>query len=136
MKRPSAIGLTIGIIYALVYLALALGAAGAGHGTFIFFAPLLPYGLGLLFFPVFGFLAGDLRLFLYRVLFLSALALHYAMTIIVLRLEWVRDLSYMEKIWNYSPLGILLPAGWYVPGQSLIRAMFIRGVVFQSNRAS
>ena len=136
MNRSSAIGLTIGIIYAVVYLALAFGAAGAGHGTFIFFAPLLPYGLGLLFFPIVGFLAGDLRPFLSRVLFISVLALHYALTIIFLRLEWVRDLSYTEKVWNYSPLGILLPAGCYLLWQVVIWVVFVRGVVIEANRAT
>ena len=133
MSRASAIGLTVGVVYALLYLFLAFGAAGAGHGTFIFFAPISPYCLGLLIFPVLGYLAGDLRPFLSRVLFLSVLAIHYALTIIFLRVEWISDPSYIQKVWNIYPWNILMPAGCYLLGQVIIWAALIRGVVFQIN---
>jgi hypothetical protein len=136
MSRASAIGLAVGIVYALAYLALAVGAAGAGHGTYVFFAPISPYCSGLLFFPVAGYLTGDLRSSLSKALFLSALTVHYALTIIFLRVEWIRDFSYLEKVWKISPWGILLPAGWYLLGQVIIWAVLIRGVVLQARRAS
>jgi hypothetical protein len=131
----SVVGLLIGLVYAVVYLALAVGAEGAGHGTGIFFAAILPYGLGLLFFPTVGFLAGNLKPFFSKVLFLSALAIHYALVINFLRSDWVSDFSYVEKMWNYSQLSILLPAGFYLFGQVIIWAVFIRGVVVHEDRA-
>jgi hypothetical protein len=131
----SLVGLFIGLVYAAVYLALAFGAAGAGHGTGIFFAAILPYGLGLLVFPVIGFLAGNIKFFLSKVLFLSSLAIHYALVISFLRLDWIRDFSYVEKMWNYSQMSILLPAGCYLLGQVIIWTVFIRSVVVRGNRA-
>jgi hypothetical protein len=129
----SIVGFIIGLIYAVVYFALAFGAAGAGHGTSIFFAAILPYWFGVFIFPVIGFLAGNLKLFLPRVLFLSALAIHYVLVINNLRLDWIRDFSYVEKMWNYSQLSILLPSGFYLLGQVIIWAVFIRSVVVHGN---
>jgi hypothetical protein len=136
MSRASAIGLTVGVVYALVYLFFAVGAAGAGHGTYIFFAPISPYCMGLLIFPFLGYLAGDLRAFMSRVLFFSALAVHYVLTIIFLNVGWISDASYIQKVWNIYPENILLPAGCYVLGQVIIWAALIRGGVFQAGRAS
>jgi hypothetical protein len=116
----------IGFLYAIIYAVFAFAAAGAGHGTGIFFAAIWPYGLGLLFFPVVGFLAGDLKPFLPKVLFISLLVIHYTLAINFLRLGWTTDLPYIEKMWDNSPLYILLPAGFYLLGQVLIWAAFIR----------
>lgn len=130
----SIVGFIIGLVYVVAYLALAFGAAGAGHGTGIFFAAILPYGFGLFIFPVVGFLAANLKLFLPKVLFLLALAVHYILVIIFLRVDWVSDFSYVEKMWNYSRLSILLPAGFYLLGQVAIWAIFIRSVLVHGNR--
>ena len=43
--RPGIAGLLIGFGFAVVYFFLAFAASGAGHGTGIFFAAILPYGL-------------------------------------------------------------------------------------------
>ena len=67
VNRSQVGGLAAGTGYALVYFILAFFALGAGHGTYSFFAPLGPYLLGLIFFPLAGFLGGDLRPFLSRV---------------------------------------------------------------------
>jgi hypothetical protein len=127
----SLLGFLAGLVYAAIYLGLAFGAAGAGHGTGIFFAAILPYGLGLLFFPMIGFLAGDLRSFLSKVLFVSLMMIHYAFVINFLRWDWISEPAYVEKIWNYSPLSIILPAGFYLVGQFAIWAVFIRKTVMR-----
>src|ERR1044071_3587584 len=87
----SIIGLLMGLGFAVAYLLLAFGAAGAGYGTGIFFAATLPYGFGLLVFPTLGFLAGDLRPFMSKVIFVSVLVVHYALVINFLRLDWMLD---------------------------------------------
>jgi len=136
MSRASAIGLSVGLLYALAYLILAAGAAGAGHGTYFFFAPISPYCLGLLIFPLLGYLAGDLRPFSSRVIFLSALAIHYALTAIFLRGDGLSEPSHIRKVWDISPENILLPAGCYLLGQVIIWVALIRVVVSRSGRAS
>jgi hypothetical protein len=131
----SIVGLVLGLAYALVYLAFAFDAAGAGHGTGIFFVVMAPYGLGLLVFPVIGFLMGDLRPFTSRVLLASVMAIHYALIINLLRVGWLREFAYVEKMWSYSPSSILLPAGFYLSGQVAVWAAFIRSVHGHANRA-
>ncbi len=136
VNRSQVGGLAAGTGYAIIYFILAFFAVGYGHGTAIFFAPLMPYFLGLIFFPLAGFLGGDLRPFLSRVLFISALTVHYASTVICLRVRGMADPAYVERTWRASPWLILLPAGWYLLGQVFIWAVLIRGVFFQARRAS
>jgi len=112
INRWQFVGLATGASYALIYSFLAFSATGGDRGTAIFFAPAGPYLLGLLFFPLAGFLAGDLRPFLSKVVFISALIVHYAMTVIFLRVWWGRQFPRIEEVWNISPWYILLPAGW------------------------
>ena len=127
--KKSIVGLLIGLAFAVVYLFLAFGAAGAGHGTGIFFAAILPYGVGLLLFPALGFLAGNLRSLANKIVFVSILTIHYALVINFLRLDWISEATYFEKMWNYSPLAILLPTGLYFAGQLILWFMFIRSLV-------
>jgi hypothetical protein len=130
MNWASAIfGFLIGLAYAAIYLILAFMAAGAGHGTGIFFAAVGPYGLGLLVFPILGFLAGDLKPFLSKVLFISVLVIHYALVINLLRIDWMRDPAHIEKMWNLSVWNILLPAGFYLLGQVVIWAVIVRSLI-------
>jgi hypothetical protein len=130
MNLASAIfGFLVGLAYAAIYLVLAFMAAGAGYGTGIFFAAVGPYGLGLLVFPILGFLAGDLKPFLSKVLFISVLVIHYALVINLLRIDWLRDIARVEKMWNFSAWNILLPAGFYLLGQAVIWTVFIRSLI-------
>jgi hypothetical protein len=88
----------------------------------------LPYGFGLLVFPMIGFLVGDLRPFLSRVFFVAVLVIHYALVVNFLRLDWLSDSTYVAKMWNYSPVSIILPAGFYFSGQVVIWVAFIRSI--------
>ncbi len=128
-KLSPTVGLFVGLLYAALYFFLAMGAAGAGHGTFIFFAAVGPYGLGLVVFPALGFLAGRLENFFPKVLFLSLLVIHYALVFNLLRLDWVNDSTYFRKTWDSHPWGVILPAGCYLLGQILIWVAFCRSLV-------
>jgi hypothetical protein len=136
INRLQVVGLAAGVSFALIYFFLAFSASGGDRGTYIFFLPAGPYLLGLLFFPLAAFLAGDLRPFLSKVVLISAMTVHDAMIIIFLREVWMSEFPYIERVWNISPWYILLPAGWYLLGQVFILAAFIRSVVLQANRAS
>ena len=138
MNRSFSIkGLVLGVIFAAFYFLLAALAAGAGHGTQLFFAPILPYGLGLLVFPVIGFLAGNLNSFFTKFLFLIVLAVHYVLVLIFIKLMWVEfeDFLYFEKMWNQSPISIILPAAFYVFGNSVVYAAFIYSFIRQGNES-
>ena len=127
--QPAIAGLSIGLVYAVVYFFLAFAASGAGHGTGLFFVAILPYGLGLLIFPTLGFLAGDLRPFMSKVVFICILVIHDALVISFLRLDWIRDPVYIEKSWDSSPWNILLPAAFYIGAQILLWVLFVRSVI-------
>jgi hypothetical protein len=116
-------------VFAGVYLLLAFGAAGAGYGTGIFFAAILPYGLGLLVFPILAFLAGDLRPFMSKVIFVSVLVLHYALVINFLRLEWMIDPVRIGRTWHSWPVNIILPAAFYFGAQLLLWFLFVRNAL-------
>jgi hypothetical protein len=118
-------GLVIGVIFAAIYLLLAFAASGAGHATSLFFAVVFPYGLGLLLFPVIGFLAVNLNSFLTKSLLLVVLAIHYGLTFTFIKMFWVEDFPYFEKMWNYSPVSIILPVAFYISGNLVVYAAFI-----------
>jgi|SRR5215204_1379204 len=128
-------GLVFGVIFAALYFLLAIFPAGAGHGTQLFFAPMLPYGLGLLLFPVIGFLAGNLNSFFTKSLFLIVLAVHYLVMFIFVKLIWVEfeDSVYFEKMWNQSPISIILPSAFYILGNLVVYAAFIRSFMHHNN---
>ena len=133
--RRLIVGLLIGVAFGLVYFFFAFAAAGAGHGTFIFFAPLSPYGLGVIAFPVLGFLAGDLRPFLSKVVFASLLAIHYTLLIFTLRVPWIRDPAYIDKTWAFSPSYILVPSALYIGVNILLWAVFVYSLGRSANDA-
>jgi hypothetical protein len=112
-----------------VYFFFAFAAAGAGHGTFIFFAALSPYGLGVLAFPALGFLAGDLRPFLSKVLFVSLLVVHYTLAITTLRVPWIRDAAYIDKTWAFSPSYIVVPMALYAGVNISLWVVFVYNLV-------
>jgi hypothetical protein len=118
-------GLFAGAIFSFVYVLLALIALGAGHGTSMFLAPIKPFGLGLLFFPIIGFLAGNLNSFFTKSLLLIVLAIHYGLTVTFIKMFWTDDLPYFEKMWHYSPISIILPAALYLLGNTLVYTAFI-----------
>jgi hypothetical protein len=121
-------GLILGVIFAAVYLLLAGFAAGAGHGTVLFLAPIFPYGLGLLLFPFIGFLAGNLNSFFTKSLFLVFLAIHYGLVLTVIKSMWVDDFPYFEKVWSSSPILIILPLIFYVLGNLVAYAAFVHSL--------
>jgi len=125
----SLVGLLIGFTFGLVYFFAAFAASGAGHGTFIFFAPLSPYGLGVIAFPVLGFLAGDLRPYLSKVFFICVLVVHYTLTIVTLRVPWIHDPAYIDKTWAFSQSYIVGPTVLYLGANILLWGLFVYNLV-------
>jgi hypothetical protein len=78
---------------------------------------------------VIGFLLGDLRPFRSKILFLSVLAVHYALVVNELRVTWDDGLPYTQKMWDYSPWAFLLPAALYLAGQVFVWAAFARALL-------
>jgi hypothetical protein len=125
------IGMFLGLVYAAVFFFLAflaIGGGGAGHGpgTLIFFAVVVPYGLGLLYFPLIGLLSAILHSFASKVLFVSTTVVHYALVLNALRMDHLADTDAFRGMWNYSPPVILIPTLLYVGAHVFIWLLFVR----------
>ena len=110
----------LGVIFAVVYMVLAAGAAGFGHGTYFFFIPAWPYGFGILIYPLISYLiavpdkwwAGPLSLIL--------LLLHYSIIAALIYRRWSDEAVYIEKTWMTAPLNLMLPALWLLTGHTAL----------------
>lgn len=125
----------LGLAYAGSYLLLALLTSGGGHGPRFTFAPAMPYGIGLLVFPVFGYLMGDLSSNGIKTAYGVLLVVHCAAVASFVLLWWPEDLPYANRAWAASPLNILLPVFWYLAGQIFLWTAFIRGVCADRGRS-
>ena len=65
-----------GILFIFVYSLLALFAVGGGHGTYVFFAPLMPFGIGAVVYPMIFHLTGYLSSNWIRILYVMILFSH------------------------------------------------------------
>jgi hypothetical protein len=109
-----------GCIFAAMYLFLAFRAAGYGHGSYIFFSVAMPYGLGLLIYPLLFALTDYLYSRTVKIVYLLTVVIHYSTTAIFVYSWWNDDIPYLLKIWSVSPASILLPFIWYLFGQFFI----------------
>lgn len=78
----ASVGFLYGVILTFMWF-VSVGGGGAGHGpehetNIILFFAAAPYGLGLVIWPVIGFLSGNARLARYKTTIVGLLAAHYA----------------------------------------------------------
>lgn len=118
----------IGFVFAGVYLFLAYAAAGFGHGTYIFFSVVMPYGLGLLVYPGLFVLADYLYSNTIKLIYLTTMVVHYSLTVFFIILWWEDGFPYIIKVWSVSPFIILLPIIWFLLGQTFIWFLFFKNL--------
>jgi len=121
-----------GLLYGAGYLFVAMFTSGGGHGPRFTFAPVMPYGFGLLVFPILGFLMADIRRPSMRDAFTLILLIHSAVVAGFVLLWWSEDVPYANRAWAASPLNILLPVGFYFAGQLVLWAAVVRSVTTRS----
>jgi len=118
----------LGLFYAAGYLLVAIFTSGGGHGPRFTFAPAMPYGVGLLVFPLLGFLMGNLNRTSIRIAYAALLLIHCAV-VVGLFLFWLpEDMAYAERAWAASPLNILWPVSFYFAGQVVLWAALVRSL--------
>jgi hypothetical protein len=126
----------LGLVYAAGYLLVAIFTSGGGHGPRFTFAAAMPYGIGLLVFPVLGFLMANLRPMPIRIAYALVLLIHGAVVVGFVLRWWSEDLPYADRAWQASPMNILLPIGFYFVGQLVLWAALIRSATTRyTNRA-
>jgi hypothetical protein len=117
--------LLFGIGFVLIYLVASVIAAGAGHGTYIFFAVSMPYGFGLLVYPILWIMTAYLESAFFRLAYLSVIAVHYVTASIFVYIWWNDDYPYLKKTWEINPVYVLLPLTVLMIGHFLLwRALF------------
>lgn len=120
--------LLFGTIYLLLYCLLAFFTLGFGHGTVLFLAPLMPYGLGFVLLLFVVYLFDKLNSRFARNVYLALMTVHYLSTLLWWFYWWNNDdgNEYFMKTWNAGFGIILLASGWYVLGQIIIWMNFYK----------
>ncbi|MDM7922883.1 MAG: hypothetical protein QUS14_11330 [Pyrinomonadaceae bacterium] len=117
----------LGVVFSVIYLILAVGGSGLGHGTYIFFVPAWPYGLGLLVYPLLLHLVGIAETARDRLVFLVLILSHYGIIAYLLVQRWPAEADSIAKVWSVEPINIVLPAIWFLFGHlALWTAFFVK----------
>ena len=118
----------LGLFYGAGYLLVAMLTSAGGHGPRFTFAPAMPYGLGLLVFPLLGFFMANLSPMPIRIAYALVLLIHCAVVVGFVMRWWSEDVPYADRAWAASPLNIMLPVGFYLAGQLVLWAALARSV--------
>lgn len=117
--------LLFGLGYTAGYAFLAIAAAAGGHGTFIFFAPLLTW----VFLLAAVFLSNKCDQLLPRTVFIVLMVLHYAQISVFIRPVFTQGIDeHTVKMWEQAPVAQILIAAWYFAGQFIIWVLFVNGL--------
>src|SRR3954464_7668400 len=112
----------LGIAYSvtLAFIGLEMiGSCGVGTGVFAGVA-FYPYGLGLLFWPVVGFLLSKASEAFYRMMILAITTTHYVVLTIFLYTCWAEEYPRLMRIWRAEPAYIIESVAIYAIGQAFI----------------
>lgn len=127
----------VGLLYGVSLAVLGWIATGAGHGTFFFFSlAVFPYGIGLILWPVLGYLLAHVDVTFHRTLFLITIVTRYALLTVYILRYGSSEMPHMMVTWRYSHFDIVAPLVLFLAGQILIWALFVRGVLKGENRGT
>ncbi|MFN6962291.1 MAG: hypothetical protein ACK4S4_00835 [Pyrinomonadaceae bacterium] len=125
--RGKLIGAAAGFVYSVVYSFLALMATGGGHGNFIWlFLYFIPVLGPLVYFPVMGWLAADLRSIISRSVYIALLIGEYlvlASLTIFAKGDVAADNA---KTWERNPEVMYFMGAVYLAGQVPLVLLLIR----------
>lgn len=113
-----------GILFLFAYVLTSVFAAGAGHGTYFFFAPLMPYGCGAILLLACFYLIKYLKSGWIKLLFVAFLITDYLVTLMFVISWWRDDYPYLVKTWSISPIHVVLPSMVYLFGNGFLWYMF------------
>lgn len=114
-----------GLLFLFAYSLTAVFAAGAGHGTYIFFAPLMPYGCGAILLLVSFYLTKYLKSGWIRLLFIALLLTDYLVSLMFITSWWADDYPYLIKTWSISPIHVVLPLLFFLLGNVILWSLFV-----------
>jgi|GEM_PF-3436949 len=110
------LNLLLTLVYSLIYIYFSIDAAGAGHGTFVFFAPLITW---ILVFVAVILVSLDQKRFM-PLPFIVLMAVHYIVTIVYVVGYFKEGANELFELWSQSKSFVLSAIVWYLGGQILL----------------
>lgn len=111
----------LGFVYAAILLVLSGIVADDWQSVSLFsLLGIYPYGIGLIFWPITGYMLAEPETFFERYLSLSAVLL-YDFGVIYKLISYEGDeAAFFERVWRNNQLGLLFLTAFYLLGQLLI----------------
>lgn len=124
------VGASLGLVYGIAYAFVALMATGGGHANWLWsLIFIIPFVGPLIYFPLMGALAGDLRPLMSKAVFAALLIAHLlcvATYTIFADGNIARDNA---RMWERSHEGLLMMAGFYFVGQAPLLVAFVKSLL-------
>lgn len=110
--------------YLTGYIYLAIQMTSAGEGTFIFLAPAMPFGVGVVLLLFAAYLFNKLQSHFVRICFALLIFAHYANSTFWIIYMWNDSFPGTVRIWQRGPQWIVITIVWYLLGQCYIWVTF------------
>lgn len=118
-------GILFAIIYTLSYVFVAMLSTGGGHGNFIV---MLPVHITWLINFIALILLTQLKHKIMRIVFVVIMAAYYAALLYMLS-NALNDPDIPYKKLVTEPSGVVFSTAWFIAGQLIIWALFLRKIV-------
>lgn len=131
------IGTAIGLVYGVVFAFLSAMATGGGHGNFVWiFIYIIPFIGPVIYFPVMGFLAVNLRSFFSKIVYVGLLVTHYLVFASLTLFSSGEMAEDNAKMLSRDPAGLIIMIVAYLIGQVPLVLLFVRSLLGGSNENS
>lgn len=108
------------ILFLAVYCILSFHMLGFGHGTGLFLAPLMPFGLGLTLYLLIAYLLNKLESSFTRSCFIILVIVSNINTFFWCSYMWNENYDGTIRMWDHSLGVFLFSVFWYLFGQLLL----------------
>ena len=123
-------GTAVGLVYGVAFAFLAAIATGGGHGNFVWiFIYIIPLIGPVIYFPVMGFLAGDLRSFFSKIIYVGLLITHYLVLASLTLFSTGEMAEDNAKMLSRDPTGLITMIVAYLIGQIPLVLLLVRSLL-------
>ncbi|HEY0319834.1 MAG TPA: hypothetical protein VGC66_02570 [Pyrinomonadaceae bacterium] len=118
----------IGFVYAVILLVFAGIVSDEWRSDGLFNTlGIYPYGLGIIFWPLLGYLFPRIESLFDKYLLVSAIALYDFSAVYKFMSSDAEEMAFFERVWRMNKLGILVLAAFYLGGQLfMVRVILAR----------
>ncbi len=130
-------GTSVGLVYGVAFAFLAAMATGGGHGNFVWiFIYIIPLIGPVIYFPIMGFLAGDLRSFSSKIVYVGLLIIHYLVLASLTLFSTGEMAEDNAKMLSRDPGGLIIMIIAYLMGQIPLLLLLVMSLLGGSNENS